>query len=148
MTYIGMNIRKERIKAGFDQMRLARALELDQTAISRFENGSRRPSVELLKKIAAALGCSFAALVNEGQDESGAENKKDEPAKNEDDYENEKEKNFVQALLAQNPEISVHLRSLAGRSGEFAPEDWQFLADHLMHAFAQVEMLLDRGNKK
>jgi len=126
-------------------MRLARALELDQTAISRFENGSRRPSVELLKKMAAELGCSFAALVNEENKESGnlTENKKNEHLKDEDT-----EENFVQTLLAQNPGISVQLRSLADRRGELTPEDWQFLADHLMHAFAQVEILLDRKNKK
>ncbi|MCL1940552.1 MAG: helix-turn-helix domain-containing protein [Synergistaceae bacterium] len=124
-------------------MRLARALELDQTAISRFENGSRRPSVELLKKIAAALGCPFAALVSEEYEGNG--NLKNDPeSKNDSDS----EKNFVQALLAQNPEISVQLRSLADRSGELTAEDWRFLADHLKHAFGQVEMLLDRKNKK
>ena len=147
VNYIGANIRKERIKAGLDQARLAQAVGLAQTAISRFENGSRRPSVELLKRIAAVLGCSFAALVDEDgkngnfvktsvRDGDDTENAKNEPAK------------FVQSLLAKNPEMSVHLRSLAGRSGELAPEDWQFLADHLTHVFIQVQNLLDRGNKK
>ena len=142
---MGENIRKERIKAGFDQMRLARALELGQTAISRFENGSRRPSVDLLKKIAAALGCSFAALVNEELKESGnlTGDKKIEQLKSKDS-----EENFLQTLLVQNPEISVHLRSLADRKGELTSEDWQFLADNIMCAFAQIETLLDRKNKK
>jgi transcriptional regulator with XRE-family HTH domain len=136
LNYIGENIRRERLKAGFDQMRLARALELDQTAISRLENGSRRPSVESLKKIAAAL-------VSEEYEVNG--NLKNDPeSKNDSDA----EKNFVQALLAQNPEISVQLRSLADRSGELTAEDWRFLADHLKHAFGQVEMLHDRKNKK
>jgi len=145
MNYIGENIRKERTKAGFDQSQLARALELDQTAISRFENGSRRPSVDLLKKMASALGCSFAALVNEEEEKNGnlIEGRK-ESAKNEGDS----GKDFVQTLLAQNPGISVQLRSLADRRGELTPEDWQFLADHLMHAFGQVELLLNRKNKK
>ena len=126
-------------------MRLARELKLDQTAISRFENGSRRPSVDLLKRIALILGCSFAALVNEDQEESGdlSRNNEAEPGKD-----NSSQEDFVQTLLAQNPGISVQLRSLAGRSGELTAEDWQFLADHLMHAFGQVEMLLDRKNRK
>ena len=144
-NYLGRNIRKERIKAGFDQMRLARALELDQTAISRFENGSRRPSVELLKRIAAALDCTFAALVNEDHEENGnlTGNKKIEQLKNEDS-----EEDFVKTLLVQTPEITVQLRSLAARKEELTSEDWQFLADHLMHAFSQVEVLLDRKKNK
>ena len=148
VNYIGENIRRERIKASFDQVRLARALLLDQTAISRFENGSRRPSVELLKKMAAVLGCSFAALVSEEQEGNGdSSNRELNLAKNKDDSEMAG-KIFVQTLLARNPGISVQLRSLADRSGELTPEDWQFLADHLVHAFDQVEMLLDRKNKQ
>ena len=120
MNYIGANIRRERLKAGLEQEKLASAIGLDQTTISRFENGSRRPTVYVLKKMASALNCSFYALVNEDQDNS--------------------EEQFVRTLLAQNQEVSEYFRSLADRSDELLPEDWQFFADHLKHVFAQVEI--------
>ena len=148
-NYIGKNLRRERKKAGFGQMRLARMLLLDQTTISRFENGSRQPSINLLKKISTALGCSFAALVGEELEGNGNILKNIDICPIEDKNDSEKaEKIFLQTLLARNPGISVPLRSLADRSRELSPEDWQFLADHLIHAFGQVEILLDRKTKK
>lgn len=126
MGYLGENIKRERVRAGFDQARLAHELGLDQTAISRFENGSRRPSVDLLKRIAGVLGCDFSALVGE----------------------NDPNRDLVETFLAENPEIRMQLRSLASHRGELAPEDWQFLADHITHAFSHVEQLRERMKRK
>jgi transcriptional regulator with XRE-family HTH domain len=139
LNYIGDNIRKKRNKAKLNQTQLAEALELDQTSICRFENGSRRPSVEQLKKIAVTLGCSFVALVNE-EPEEYSNLRIENSSKNKSDSENI----FLQTLLNQNPDMRVQLNSLAKRSKKMTSEDWQFLGDHLMHAFRQVEMLLDR----
>ena len=142
MNNLGQNIRKERKKAGLDQAQLAEALGLSQTAICRFEKGSRNPSVLLLKKIASTLGCSFAALVNEESTEyinvrtGNHETIKEDP-----------EKIFLETLLAQNPDMSVQLRSLANRREELTPEDWKFLADHILHALCQAEVLIDRMSR-
>jgi transcriptional regulator with XRE-family HTH domain len=204
MNYIGCNIRKERIKARFKQKQLAQAIGIGQAAISRFENGSRRPSVELLKKIAVVLGCSFIALVDEehdfsdnftkamnftndadnleeiffathpqnlavcGEDVSGASPSQQTPvpalhrmcrcrgwqdaryAKRQF-YERQGhplskapiECTFIRTLFDLNPEISVKFLALSKRYKEMTSDDWQFLADHLMHAFNQIEILLD-----
>lgn len=141
MGYIGENIRSKRMSAGFDQGRLARELGLDQTAISRFENGSRRPSVEMLKKIAALLGCTFSSLVDDGK--SDPQNAESKPHQNQNPA-----RDFVQTLLAQNPQVGLQLRSLAEHQDELTPDDWQFLADHLALAFGHVERVLERTRGK
>lgn len=136
MSTIGKNIRAERIKAKLKQYQLAQALEVGQTAISRFESGARRPSVEQLKKIAATLGCSFAELVYEEQEEN------DDPNNYTSNDEDDLRKCFIQLLLSKNPNMSVKLRSLAKRSKELTPDDWLLLTDHIAHAFSQIELLL------
>ena len=141
---IGLNIRVQRNRAGFNQSHLAEALGVCQTAISRFEKGQRNPSINMLKRIAAALGCSFGALVNEKiekQEENSilSNNAKDSSTKNQDDL----EKDFLHMLLTHNPNISKQMRSLNKRSKEMTPEDWKFLTDHIAFAFGQVEVMLD-----
>jgi transcriptional regulator with XRE-family HTH domain len=143
MDNIGKNIQKVRTKADFKQKQLAQALGLDQATISRFENNSRSPSIKLLKRMAEIFGCSFAELVTEEPEESG-NSKIVKTKKNMDDS----EENFVRTLLVQNPDLSSRLRSLTKRSKELTPDDWQFLADHLIHAFSQIEMLLSRKNSR
>lgn len=144
MSGIGENIRNERMRANLKQNQLAEALEIGQAAISRFENNTRRPSVKLLKKIAATLGCSFAVLVNE--DNEGSDDLSMSTKSIPSNYEDDIEKNFIRTLLAQNPDLSVKLRSLAKRSKELSNEDWLLLVDHIIHAFGQMEFLLkNRG---
>lgn len=144
MGYIGENIRRERIRSGLDQAELARELELDQTAISRFEKGSRRPSVDLLKRIAVVLDCEFSSLVENSEETEGEGGGTGSELASKS-VAAHSARDFVQTLLAQNPQVKLQLRSLAEHQDELTPEDWQFLADHLTLAFGQVELLLKRG---
>lgn len=135
MGYIGDNLKKVRMRAGFDQGRLASELGLDQTAISRFENGSRRPSVDLLKRMANVLGCEISSLIKEDGEESA-------------DTAHDGAREFVMSLLKKNPQVGVQLRSLAAHRDELTPDDWQFLADHFAHAFGQAEHVIARTKRK
>ncbi|MCL1876350.1 MAG: helix-turn-helix transcriptional regulator [Synergistaceae bacterium] len=139
MSSIGENIRAEREKANIKQHQLAQSIGVGQAAVSRFECNSRRPSVVQLKRISETLGCSFSALINEEQEGSADSCIR---TKNPSNDEGNIEKNLIQTLLSKNPDMGVKLRSLAKRSEELTREDWLFLADHIIHAFGQIEMLL------
>ena len=52
---VEMIIRK-RIEKGFTQAQLARKIGTKQSAISRLESGNYNPTLEVLKKVADALG--------------------------------------------------------------------------------------------
>ena len=47
---------KQRIEKGFTQAQLAKKIGTKQSAISRLESGSYNPTLEVLKKVAHALG--------------------------------------------------------------------------------------------
>ena len=49
-------LRNKRLEKQLTQAQLAKMVGADATMISKIEVGERRPSVELAKKIAAALG--------------------------------------------------------------------------------------------
>lgn len=51
------NIKKFRDIAGLTQIELACAVNLSHQAISSYENGSREPNLETIKKLAKALNC-------------------------------------------------------------------------------------------
>ncbi|HEY3374932.1 MAG TPA: helix-turn-helix transcriptional regulator [Candidatus Aquicultor sp.] len=60
---LGQNIEQARVNAGLNQQQLADLVELDRSAISRVESGSRKvDSIELVK-IAAALGVTELSLL-------------------------------------------------------------------------------------
>jgi transcriptional regulator with XRE-family HTH domain len=59
---IGMNIRKYRKTRGLTQVELAEKLGLSQVAVANYERGVRKPDVEMVPKIAHALGTSIEAL--------------------------------------------------------------------------------------
>ena len=48
-----------RIKAGLTQTQLSEASGISQADISRLENGTRNPSLRLLKRLAAAMGSTL-----------------------------------------------------------------------------------------
>jgi DNA-binding XRE family transcriptional regulator len=48
-----------RIRAGMTQMELSQKSGISQADISRLENGSRNPSLALLKRLAAALNTTL-----------------------------------------------------------------------------------------
>ncbi len=56
------SITKARIKKGITQADLARRIDVTYGAVSRWEAGTRRPSIDNLVVLAAALGTTFGAL--------------------------------------------------------------------------------------
>lgn len=60
-----MNIKNLRLKAGLTQVELAKKLNVDQTAVSRWESGENRPLRKIQKKLAKVLGCSVEELFEE-----------------------------------------------------------------------------------
>ena len=60
---IGTNVRTKREAKGMTQVALAEAVEAIQSTISAIENGTRQPSVSMLVRLAAALGCSADELL-------------------------------------------------------------------------------------
>lgn len=57
-----MNIRNLRLKAGLTQAELAKKLDVDQTAVSRWESGETTPLRKMHKKLAKVLGCKVDDL--------------------------------------------------------------------------------------
>jgi transcriptional regulator with XRE-family HTH domain len=69
---VGSNIRKLRIAKGLSQERLAFAAEIDLTYMGGIERGNRNPSLLVLVRIADALGCKPADLLQK----SGSQRRK------------------------------------------------------------------------
>lgn len=59
---MGEKLKAARKAAGLSQKQLAEKVGVFQVDISRWENG-RSPSIQMLKKLAAALGVSMEDLV-------------------------------------------------------------------------------------
>lgn len=57
-----MRFRELREAAGFSKTDVARALDVDLAAVSRWEDGSSLPRASKLPKIADLYGCSIDAL--------------------------------------------------------------------------------------
>lgn len=60
---IGETIRKYRIAAELSQTALAEKIGVTQQQIEKWENGKRRPKLDALKKIAAALKIPITELI-------------------------------------------------------------------------------------
>lgn len=58
-------IRERRKKTGISQKELSDALGVTQGAVSQWENGTTRPDIDLLPKIAALLNCTVDELLND-----------------------------------------------------------------------------------
>ena len=56
---IGKNILYYRLQKGVSQQWLADAVNVSKMSISYFENGKRRPDVQMVKSICNALGVSL-----------------------------------------------------------------------------------------
>lgn len=54
-TIIGALIRDQRTRLRLSQSQLAELMEVDHAMVSRMESGTRRPSIDLLARIADAL---------------------------------------------------------------------------------------------
>lgn len=57
-----MNIRELRLKAGLTQAQLAKKMNVDQAAVSRWESGETRPLRKCHRKLAKVLGCTEEEL--------------------------------------------------------------------------------------
>ena len=67
---IGKKIKELRTEAGFNQSIIAEYLQVDQSLISKIENGEREASTDVLKKLSELFGCKVSAIVNEEDDVS------------------------------------------------------------------------------
>jgi transcriptional regulator with XRE-family HTH domain len=52
-----------RLKAGMTQEQLARKMNVDQAAVSRWESGDTKPLKKSRKKLAKVLGCTVDELL-------------------------------------------------------------------------------------
>lgn len=53
-----------RERAEMSQEKLSQIVGVDRATISRYEDGTRNPSLNVLQKLAAALNCTIDELVN------------------------------------------------------------------------------------
>lgn len=60
-----MNIKKLRLKAGLTQSQLAKKMNVNQAAVSRWESGETKPIRKCHKKLAKVLGCTVDELLEE-----------------------------------------------------------------------------------
>jgi ribosome-binding protein aMBF1 (putative translation factor) len=60
---LAIQIAEEREKAGISQKELANKLNTSQSVISRIENGKQNISLDMLQKIAGALGKKHVQIV-------------------------------------------------------------------------------------
>lgn len=60
-----IRLRQLRKESKITQEQLAKYLDLDQTMITKMENGTRSLSVSLIEKICSLFGCSDAYLMGE-----------------------------------------------------------------------------------
>jgi transcriptional regulator with XRE-family HTH domain len=56
-------LKRLRNKRGLTQVELADRLDVHQVAIARWETGTRRPGVEMLERLAEALGVKITELL-------------------------------------------------------------------------------------
>ena len=59
---LSWNLRRLRTERGISQSRLAAKLKMDRAYLSEIENGHRKPTVDLLDKLAEALKVPFHEL--------------------------------------------------------------------------------------
>ena len=60
---LGQNIKKYRKQKGLTQSELAEIIDSTDSAITRYETNTREPSIDILNKIAAALGVTIGKVV-------------------------------------------------------------------------------------
>lgn len=63
MTTFAAALRSAREARGWSQYRLADYLLVDESTVSRWESGSRTPTLPMLYRIADVLGCRVAELL-------------------------------------------------------------------------------------
>lgn len=71
---LGQNIKKYRKEKNMTQAQLARKIDSTDSAITRYETNTREPSIDILNKIAAALGVTIGKLVGDIYDVKNYDN--------------------------------------------------------------------------
>ena len=61
----GEKIKQARTAAGLTQKDLAARLEIVPNTISQYENGTRKPKIETLRRISEAIGCQLSDLIGD-----------------------------------------------------------------------------------
>lgn len=61
----GLSIRAIRLQKNLSQEKLAEMANLDRTYISLIERGKRKPTLDVAKSIADALGFRLAKIIND-----------------------------------------------------------------------------------
>ncbi len=64
---IGKRIKKARLSLNITQAVLADSCDICETYLSYIESGTRIPSLEVIDRIASALGTTISALLGDGQ---------------------------------------------------------------------------------
>jgi putative transcriptional regulator len=62
---VGPGIRDRRTAAGLTQAALAKVVGVEWQTIARVETGARKPSFELLERLAETFGCQVCDLIPE-----------------------------------------------------------------------------------
>lgn len=60
-----LTLKERRTAANLRQSEVAEALEVDQTAVSRWESGENKPLPKYQRKLAALYGCTVDELMEE-----------------------------------------------------------------------------------
>jgi transcriptional regulator with XRE-family HTH domain len=60
----GKNLRRERDQHSWSQEELGHVADIHRTYISDLERGARNPTIELVEKLAKALGVSMGTLLD------------------------------------------------------------------------------------
>lgn len=71
---LGQNIKKYRKQKGLTQSELAEIIDLKSITIRKYESDDREPSIDILNKIAAALGVTIGKLVGDIYDVKNYDN--------------------------------------------------------------------------
>lgn len=64
MSTIGARITKTRKERGYNQRHLCKLADIQETTLSRYENGTREPQAKIIAKISKALNVSSDYLIN------------------------------------------------------------------------------------
>lgn len=62
-----MTLREMRLEVGLRQVDVAKKLKVDQTAVSNWEVGRRKPRKPIAKKLAKLYGCTVDDLLKGGE---------------------------------------------------------------------------------
>ena len=119
------NIRTLRKRMGLTQVELAERLNVSQSTITSWENGTRRPDLDLLPVLAKIFGVSVDVLIG------------NESVVSQEDWD-------VEAAFSDPDYESI--RIMARGMGRMSPENRQKLLDVARTLFA--EDFDEKGNKK